>query len=171
MKKIILIITTVLCMVSLSGYSQNSDEGEILYLYTNSTNEAAVYSLDEINKITFNKNGVQIWNTNWPTEYKYNNIRVLTFKENKSPSSVSSNYLDKEGNGISIIYKANEYSLSITSKQTMNGMELYNAEGLRVASESRSSQSYHLMLSWLPEGVYIVKVYSNAGAVSKKIIK
>ena len=171
MKKKILIITTILSSNFQSGFSLDYDEGDNLYLYTKSTTEATIYSLDEIKKITFSKNGVQIWNTNWPTEYKYNNVRVLTFKEKYSSSSISNYLFNKEENGISIVYKANDCSLSITSKQTMNGMELYNTEGLRVASESLSSQSYHLLLSWLPEGVYIVKVYSNAGAVSKKIIK
>ena len=50
-----------------------------MYLYTKTTGEAEVYSIDEISKITFSENGVQIWNTNWPTEYSYSTVRVLTF--------------------------------------------------------------------------------------------
>ena len=52
---------------------------QTLQVYTKSSNEAASYSLDEFDKITFSEKGIQIWNTQWPTEYSYANVRVLTF--------------------------------------------------------------------------------------------
>ena len=73
------ILSITLSLTAITGYSQTEQEGDNLYLYTKSTGEAEVYSIDEINKITFSENGIQIWNTNWPTEYSYSNVRVLTF--------------------------------------------------------------------------------------------
>ena len=77
-------LTAFLSMTTAFGYCQDIDNEDNLRLYTNSTKEATVYSLDEINKITFSKNGVQIWNTDWPTEYAYSNVRVLTISSRGS---------------------------------------------------------------------------------------
>ena len=72
-------LSAILSMTTFFGYCQDIDNEDNLRLYTKSTKEATVYSMDEINKITFSKKGVQIWNTNWPTEYAYSNVRVLAF--------------------------------------------------------------------------------------------
>jgi hypothetical protein len=61
------------------GMAQNTKSEETLQVFTKSSNEAASYSLDELDKITFSEKGIQIWNTQWPTEYSYANVRVLTF--------------------------------------------------------------------------------------------
>jgi hypothetical protein len=71
-------------MTTAFGYCQDIDNEDNLRLYTKSMKEATVYSLDEISKITFSKNGVQIWNTNWPTEYAYSNVRVLAISSHGS---------------------------------------------------------------------------------------
>ena len=78
------IIQRTIASISLSltavlGYCQTVEKDNNVYLYTKTTGEAEVYSIDEISKITFSENGVQIWNTNWPTEYSYSTVRVLTF--------------------------------------------------------------------------------------------
>jgi flagellar basal body rod protein FlgG len=73
------ILSITLSLAAITGFSQTEQKGDNLYLYTKSTGEAEVFSIDEINKITFSENGIQIWNTSWPTEYSYSNVRVLTF--------------------------------------------------------------------------------------------
>jgi hypothetical protein len=92
------ILTVILSVSAISGYCQNDDEN--LYLYTKSAGEATVYSMDEINKITFTKNGIQIWNTNWPTEYAYSNVHVLTFNGNILPNGWTGTAGDANGDGI-----------------------------------------------------------------------
>ena len=77
-------LTAILSMTTAFGYCQDIDNEDNLRLYTKSMKEATVYSLDEISKITFSKNGVQIWNTNWPTEYAYSNVRVLAISSRGS---------------------------------------------------------------------------------------
>ena len=77
-------LTAFLSMTTAFGYCQDIDNEANLRLFTNSTKEATVYSLDEINKITFSKKGVQIWNTDWPTEYAYSSVRVLTISSRGS---------------------------------------------------------------------------------------
>ena len=86
--KLTFLLTLLMSMVAVPGISAVPDDGETLYLYTKATKEAAVYSLDELNKITFSDKGVQIWNTSWPTEYAYSNVRVITFSEKNTPTGI-----------------------------------------------------------------------------------
>ncbi len=83
-QKTVLAIT--LCFGVIYVYGQNVANGDEMYLYTNSSDEAVIYSINDINKITFSENGVQIWNTNWPTEYSFSTVGVLTFN-GKTPSA------------------------------------------------------------------------------------
>lgn len=78
-----------MCTAATSTFSMTPDDGENLYLYTKSTKEAVVYSLNELDKITFGEKGIQIWNTSWPTEYAYSNVRVLTFSKTKTPTGIA----------------------------------------------------------------------------------
>ena len=50
-----------------------------------------------------NKKGVQMWNTNWPTEYSYANFRVLTIKSKNNTAGINSplsNTTLHEGEGV-----------------------------------------------------------------------
>ena len=59
--------------------AQSPSAEETMQVFTKTSAEAVSYSLDEFEKITFSEKGIQIWSTNWPTEYAYTNLRVLTF--------------------------------------------------------------------------------------------
>lgn len=96
----------VLFLVSVTAFSQNTKKGDNLYIYSKSTGEATVYSMDEIRKITFSKNGIQIWNTNWPTEYAYSKVRVLTFGSRGDGTSGDANG-DGEINAADIVEVVN----------------------------------------------------------------
>lgn len=63
-------------MTLVATHSFAADDGDKVYVLTKSNAEIA-YSLGEISKITFSDKGVQLWNTSWPTEYSYTNMRVL----------------------------------------------------------------------------------------------
>lgn len=98
-----LLLTLVLTLLNLPTFSMILDDEEGLYLYTKTTNEPVVYSFDELHKITFSKKGVQMWNTNWPTEYSYANFRVLTIKSKNNTAVINSplsNTTLHEGEGV-----------------------------------------------------------------------
>lgn len=77
-----LLITTFILLAAFSdGLAQNTEDGDMLYVYTKSSDEAAMYQLDEVNKITFSNKGVQLWSTDWPTEYPYSSVQALSFKK------------------------------------------------------------------------------------------
>ena len=63
------------------AYAVQPDNGNGLSLYTRSESGSVTYSMDEIRKITFSDKGVQIWVTEWPTEYSYSQFRVLALDD------------------------------------------------------------------------------------------
>ena len=165
------LLAIVLNLIAISSYCQGIEDGENMYLYTKSTDEAAVYSLDEINKITFSKNGIQIWNTNWPTEYVFSNVRVLAFGEKSSSLETSLEFLSGEDVGIDITYNASIQTLTVSSGAVMRGVMVYNLKGLMMISDMIPKRVFRLQLSSLSEGVYIVKAFGDKGTMSKKIMK
>lgn len=159
------------CLATQFGFCQNVNDGDNLYLYTKSANEAAIYSLDEINKITFNKNGIQIWNTNWPTEYNYSNVRILTFSDREASSQSKVESVSRNNCGVDIAYNASLFTLTVNSSRMMKGVALYNPKGMLILSDMMQKCKYCLHLSGLSGGVYIVKVFDDGGTISKKIAK
>lgn len=70
------------------SFSQDKDESNdvTMHVLSNNSKEVASYSLDDLKKITFSDKGIQIWHTQWPTEYSYNNVHVLSFNGAIEPS-------------------------------------------------------------------------------------
>ena len=165
------LFTIALCTVTQLGYCQNVNDGDYLYLYTKLANEAAIYSLDDINKITFSKKGIQIWNTNWPTEYKYSNVRILTFSGRGSSSQTKVESVSGKNSGIDIVYNASSFTLTVNSSRMMKGVALYNTKGMLILSDMIQKHKYSLHLPDQPNGIYIVKVFGDERTVSKKIVK
>ena len=102
-KKRMLVIA--LCMMAtFQGFAQSEDDEETLNVYTKTSNDAASYSLEELDKITFSDKGVQIWNTQWPTEYAYKNVRKMTFTGNSSHPGIPTSILRPSSNGNREVY-------------------------------------------------------------------
>ncbi|MBR5730186.1 MAG: hypothetical protein IKX61_08300, partial [Prevotella sp.] len=79
MNKNRIILTLLVVLASLAGFASNPAEDDDMYVITNQSTALAIYSLDDIDKITFTSTGINFWNTGWPTEYAYGNFRLITF--------------------------------------------------------------------------------------------
>lgn len=90
LKQLILALLVFMSMAvsMVPAHAAEADEGESLNLYTKSSTEVFVYPINELRKITFSKKGVQIWNTNWPTEYSYSQFHVITMNNNKGATGI-----------------------------------------------------------------------------------
>ena len=87
MKK--MVITLVLCLpVSATCYAASPDDGNRLYVFTNTTSTASAYSLDDIDKITFTDNAVQVWRSKAATDYVYDRFRFITFNDKVVPTAI-----------------------------------------------------------------------------------
>lgn len=92
------LLMSMVANVALAHTGQYGDE-ETLYLYTKSSTEAVSYSISDLKKITFSSKGVQMWNTNWPTEYAYSQFRVITVNNKKEGTGIESLTLDLPKDG------------------------------------------------------------------------
>ena len=165
MKYIFIIVFWVL--LSVPVYSQD-DNDDSLCLFTNNAG-SAIYSLDEITKITFNNNGIQFWTTNWPTEYNYGNVRVISFNAKGNTTSIKPIISDEHG--ISISYNTSDKTLLVSSVKPISNVEVYNARGVMIASEANLSRLYNIYVGNLSSGIYIIKARIDGELVVKKIAK
>ena len=117
-KHLTLVLAVLMSMVASVAWANGTmpDEGESLNLFTQSSKEAVPYSLSDLRKITFTNKGVQIWVTDWPTEYSYSQFRVITLNEDNGETGIN--------------------SLSASS-EVANGITYYDLQGRKVGSPKR----------------------------------
>ena len=158
-------------MVSLVCYAQEADAEGGIHVNTRQSGLSDVYSSDEIRKITFSNRGVQVWNTNWPTEYAYSNFRSISFHEVGGGLDTGIGAVRQDGADIDIRYSSSGQKLIITGPASLSSVEIYTLDGVMVASRSVRSATCTIRLSDIPQGVYIVKARSTKGTVTKKIVR
>lgn len=163
-KKIIIYLMSVIPAI---GFAASPADGDNLYVFTKQSDAPAIYSLDDLDKITFSDTGINFWNTKWPTEYAYGNFRLITFKASDNPNGIES--IAANESDVVIIYDHQKETLSVESGKLLSGVAVYDVQGRPVAIERGSAYSYQLSLSMVPRGIYVVKL--NGSSVSQKIVK
>ena len=161
------LLTLFMGLVSAAGFAANPADGDNLYVFTKQSDAPAIYSLDDLDKITFSDTGINFWNTKWPTEYAYGNFRLITFKASDNPNGIES--IAANESDVVITYDHQKEALSVESGKLLSGVVVYDVQGRPVAIERGSAYSYQLSLSMVPRGIYVVKV--NGSSVSQKIVK
>ena len=168
--KATLTIAIVLLSTISDCFAQSTGEGDMLYVYTKSSDEAAMYQLDDVNKITFSSKGVQLWSTSWPTEYPYANVSVLSFKARSNDPSAVRNLYDAEGK-ISIGYNASNSVIIVVGDMVLERVAVYDMQGQKVSVDNGKKQVYSLSLKNAPLGVYVVKAFGKKRGMTKKIVR
>ena len=158
-------------MVSLMCYAQEADTEGGIHVNTRQSGMSDVYSSDEIRKITFSNRGVQVWNTNWPTEYAYSNFRSIAFNQKNGSMDTGVETVRQEDVSITINYVVSSQRLIVTSQTLLSGVEVYTMDGMLVASDRQQANVCTMSLSDFSQGVYIVKAHSNKGVATKKIVR
>lgn len=173
MKKIVLTVILFLLLVSVACPAQNTNDGNMLFVYTRNSNEAVMYQLDELNKITFSSKGVRIWNTDWPTEYPYSKIRVITFRDRSknNPTGIDTPDITSNDGQIFIGYNRNSRMIMVRGLVLLDGVEIYDLQGQCVFADSSKKQVYQISLRNIQQGVYLVKARTKNTETIKKIVK
>ena len=162
------LLTLLVSMVGVLGFSMNPDEGDYLSVFTNQSNERVSYSLDDLDKITFTENGIRLWNTKWPTEYSYANFRMISFQD---PTILDGIRLISIGqNDIKVSYDRIRETVYVESSRQLFGVIIYDLQGQLVAENFQRASNYEISLSHVPHGVYVVKEKGGSVA-SMKIVK
>ena len=164
-----LLLTLLLCMMSVSGFASNPDEGDNIYVFTRQSDTPAVYSMDDIDKIAFSTTGISFWSTNWPTEYLYENLRLITFSPDVTPSGIEQMSMNVED--VSITYDRHQESVIVRSDNLLSHVAVYDMQGRLITSATDKANTLKVSLLTAPQGIYLVKVNASVGSVSKKIVK
>lgn len=162
-----IVVIAILFLASTTAFASNSADDDNLYVITNQTTASAIYSLDDIDKITFTTKGINFWNTGWPTEYTYGDFRLIILNSSDVPSGINQTVVGSSD--ATITYNQLQEMVLVRSDKPLSGIAVYDVQGRLVAIADHVANAYELSLSSVPRGIYIVKV--NGGAVSQKIVK
>lgn len=169
--KVVVLATILFLSTSPNCFAQATDGDDMLYVYTKNNKEAALYQLDDLNKITFSNSGVRLWNTNWPTEYPYSKFSVITFRDRNyvKPAGIETTYADEEQ--IRISYSSSSGVVTVKSSTQLDGIAVYDLQGQLVDADHTSRQVYQRSMKHVHQGVYVVKAKGKSAETVKKIVK
>lgn len=171
MKRLKTFLFTVLSLSAFTNVSAQSTDNGMLYVYTKTSNDAILYELDDLNKITFSDKGVQLWNTSWPTEFPYKNVSVISFKKrNQGGTTGISTKTEGEGK-ITIGYNASQSIVTIVSDVLLESVAVFDLQGRCIVSDKEEKQVFNISLNTSPQGIYIVKALGKKAETTKRIVK
>lgn len=162
-----MILSLILLCASTVGLSASPADGDNIYVFTKQSTAPAIYSLDDLDKITFSENGINFWNTKWPTEYAYDNFRLITFKASDNPNSIESVVVGDVG--VIIYYDNLQEMVCVKSEKILSGITVFDVQGRPIAAADYVAREYEVPMSSVPRGIYIVKV--KGSSISQKIVK
>ena len=156
-------------VMSLASFSSNPADGDNLYILTKTSIQPMVFSLDNLDKITFTENGINLWNTSWPTRYSYDNFLMMSFKELKSDAILLKKI---ESADVNITYDKQSNFVRVSGTKRIDAIIVYDLHGYLVASNRFPSSPCEVSLSHTSRGIYVVHVYSEGNVIAKqKIVK
>ena len=147
-----------------------SNDGENLYVYTKDVPNVVVYSLDNLDKLTFGDNSICIWTLGGRKNYEYTKISLMTFCENIKPTtSIKPLIIDEAG--VKIAYERSSSLMNVESEHILHGVAIYDLQGRSVVMDTRKLSSYQVSLLGMPQGVYVVKIGDKGKSTMMRIVK
>ena len=126
------------------------------------------YPLDEVDKITFTENGIQLHNVGGITKIAFPDFLLFTFSEIEHPYLTDIEPVSSPQE-VSVSYVAGSGSLLVSANQPLDVVLVYDMQGRIVAQSSSPSSSFSLSIGSAPKGVYIIKIGSGVKSIVKKI--
>ena len=147
----------------------SADDGNILFYYSKSSMTPSKISLDDLDKMTFNENGIQMWTQNGISQIPYDDFLLFTFKEIEHPYiSVVTPPLSPQN--IRISYNNNRKTLIVKSDIPLNFVGIYDLQGSIVMSNTTLGKDNYIYLPLATNGIYFVKVKYGDKVIVKKIV-
>ena len=168
MKKKWYYLTLLFNLVGVVAFAASPADGDNLFVWTKGAKTAVVYSLDNLDKITFDDAAVSVWTNKGKTDYAYGNIALMTFRDGVKPVA-GVELLTAVESDVRISYDRETQLVRVDGNQPVGGIIVCDLQGRVVARVSRVARQLHLSLADLPQGVYIVKPQGTTKSV--KIIK
>ena len=146
-----------------------ADDGNTLYYYSKSSLTPTRFSLDDLEKMTFGADGIQMWKQNGMDEIPYDDFLLFTFTEIEHPfiSSVETPFMSQD---VQIRYKVDKKSLIVESDFPLNGVSIYDLQGRIVKNYTMVGTLYNISIFDVHTGVYLVKIICNGKLTVNKIV-
>lgn len=165
-----LLFAILLCMMAVATLSAHPDDRNSIYYYSNSSTRPMSFSLDDLDKLTFSDNGIQLWKQNVVEEISFDDFMLFTFSEIQHPIvTKTEQVLDSQD--VLIRYQPGSKTVFVESRQALNGVAVYDLQGRMVANEATGGTSYRISLAATPAGIYLVKAKRGAETIVNKIVK
>ena len=161
--------TIIFLVTFLFSHLSHADEGNTIYSYYRSTMTPTKLSLDDLNKITFSNNSIQMWSQSGMSEISFDDFLLFTFSKIEHPyvSVVEPTFISQD---IHVHYESNARMVCIESGVPLNGMTIYDLQGRIAAQDASTATRYHLSLATMNSGIYLIKVVCKGKSVVNKIV-
>ena len=161
---------TILSVLLVLGLQTTQAEGyEYLWLYSPTDSDTSSYALDDIRKITFGGDALQVHLNSRPSPVlcAYANLLKLTFEDKPDPTAVDN--LSAVTSGLSVTHTLS--GIRAESPSPLKSVAVYNLQGSRVALFGRGMTAVSYSMSALPSGVYVIRAENSEETQSIKFIK
>ena len=168
MNKIKMILMLIL-VASFYSTLASAGDGNTLYCYFKSLKRPMRLSLDDLNKLTFSDNGIQMWKKYGMEEIGYDDFLLFTFAEIEHPyiSDVEPVFMKQD---LRVRFLNDRRLLIIESDQMLQGVIVCDTQGRTVDVNSTAATSYRVNMSSVPKGIYVVKAVCNGKMVTNKVV-
>lgn len=150
-------------------FAANPDDGDNMYVFTKGVSQATVYSLDNLDKLTFSSTAMSVWTNNGKKDYAFSGISLVTFRETMKPTGVE--MLMNDDNSVQISYDREAQVVHVVSAKSLTSVQVCDLQGRIVAKVGKTSNDVRLSLAGLPNGIYIVRSFGDGYGKSMKLIK
>ncbi len=160
----------VLLLSAICFPSETFAENEQQYLNLFSISSVQSYLLDDVDKITFSDDVINVSMADQSTiSVLYDNLDKLTFGEN---ASLAIKTVKRElDSSLSVYYQPSNQYVCIESSALIKSIGVYNTQGRIVLYTSPRAEITTISIEDLPSGLYIVRVDNGKAIKSQKIIK
>lgn len=141
-----------------------------IYLYTKASSMPKKLALEEIDKLTFNSNGIQVWKQKGIETISFVDFQVLTFGEIERSSETAVEQISA-ANDVLVRYYRSSSQVVVESGKAMDGVSIYDMQGRLIANEASSGTRFTLSLTSAPRGIYLVQARCGADVIVNKIVK
>ncbi|MBQ9286792.1 MAG: T9SS type A sorting domain-containing protein [Bacteroidaceae bacterium] len=163
------LLLPLLVSIPLSLSAATPDDADI-YLYTKASSTPKKMALEEIDKLTFNSNGIQVWKQKGIETISFADFQVLTFGEIERSSETAIEQIAAT-NDVRVRYYRSRSQVVVESEKAMDGVSIYDMRGRLIANETSSGTRYILSLTSAPRGIYLVQARRGADVIVNKFVK
>ena len=163
MRKTILSVLLVLGLLPMQA-----DENDYLWLHSPLPSATRSYAIDDLRKITFGGDALQIHlkSQSSPIAWAYSNLLKMTFETKAAATAVKS-----LSNATELSISQSLSEIRVESPTQLKHVVIYNLQGYRLALFGQGSTTASFSLKTIPAGVYIIRAENAEQSQTIKFVK